>query len=76
MFAPKTLFDPMDNQDGYPAGYDANGDEIWHEDHTVNYEGKELVWESFRDEIQTLIQTKAGVLTLARALDLVVTRYE
>lgn len=67
---------PHDAQDEYPAAYDADGNEIWHGDHTVTYEGKELVWESFRDEIKSLLQAKSGVLTLARALDLEITRYE
>ncbi|SBW02562.1 hypothetical protein KL86CLO1_11666 [uncultured Eubacteriales bacterium] len=71
-----TMFDSMDDQDKYPAAYDANGDEIWPGEETINYEGKEIVWETFRDEINSLIQTKAGALDLARALDLDVMGYE
>ena len=65
-----------DAQDEYPTGYDADGNEIWHDDHTVHYEGKEVVWETFRDKIISLLKTKAGVLTLAGAMELEITRYE
>lgn len=67
---------PHDTQDEYPAAYDANGAEIWHGERTVVYEGKEIVWETFRDEIKSLLKTKSGVFTLAEALDLEITRYE
>lgn len=67
---------PRDAQDEYPAGYDADGNEIWHDDHTVHYEGKEVVWETFRDAIKSRLETKAGVLTLAGVMELEITRYE
>lgn len=65
-----------DRQDEPPVGHDANGAEIWHNDHTIKYEGKEVVWDTFRDEILRLLKDKSGVLSLARELDLEVTRYD
>lgn len=65
-----------DPQDETPVGHDANGAEIWHDDHTIHYEGKEVVWETFRDEILSLLKKKSGVLALAQELDLEITRYD
>lgn len=75
------VFDHMDTQDSYPAAYDDNGTEIWPGEETVNYEGKDIVWETFIDKIISLLKpggipNKSGALTLARALDLEITRHE
>lgn len=67
---------PRDIQQDFPAAYDDDGAEVWPGSETIKYEDRDIVWETFRDKIISLVSDRTGAICLARAMDLDIKEYE